>query len=343
MTARLNFVVPLRPALGSIFQPTGFPDLGAAEFPSYRGVKPGAPARRALLVESVQSIANRLEATAWDSGRREPVDAVKDLPYVRVHAGEDPDRFLTSSRLEAHRIASPYVREALLDGRRMLDVITDRLGLVNYRPLDFPAMAAAILALDPFVLLHGTFFNQKEWVGQPRFARAVSGVIEAYDVAPAVSGGRKSDGVQHRQGDNEEGDKLGSSEGYGSIPFHRVEYTAREMRAMFRVDVELLRSYGLGEAATDMLTTLALFEIRAFLEHGLRLRTACDLEIDPDPASSDDLSGADTLESFETLTDRLTAQATEVAAQLEHRGALTVLWSVASGKKKTTEKKAAAA
>lgn len=343
MTTRLNYVIPLRPALGSIFQPTGFPDLGAAEFSTYRGVKPGAPARRALLVESVQSIANRLEATAWDSGRREPVDAVKDLPYVRVHAAEDPELFLTSSRLEAHRLASPYVREALLGERKMLDVITERLGLANYRPLDFPAIAAAIMNLDPFVLLHGTFFNQKEWIGQPRMARAVSGVIEAYDVSPAVSGGRKSDGVQHRQGDNEPGDKLGSSEGYGSIPFHRIEYTARDMRAMFRIDVELLRSYGLGQPATDMLTTLAQYEIRAFLDRGLRLRTACDLEIDPDCADTEDTDRADTLEDLPTLTARLTAQAADVAASLERHGALTVLWSAGSGKKKTAEKKAAAA
>ncbi len=48
------------------------------------------------------------------------------------------------------------------------------------------------------------------------------------------------------------------------------------------LDTELLRSYGLGPAATELLTCLALWEIRSLLSGGLRLRTACDLELDGD-------------------------------------------------------------
>jgi CRISPR-associated protein Csb1 len=49
----------LTPLAGSLFQPTGFPDLGAAEFEAAGGT-------RALLVESAQSMANWLESTTWD-------------------------------------------------------------------------------------------------------------------------------------------------------------------------------------------------------------------------------------------------------------------------------------
>jgi CRISPR-associated protein Csb1 len=45
----------LEPFAGSLFQPTGFPDLGAAEFGEAK-----------LLVESAQSMANWLEGTTWD-------------------------------------------------------------------------------------------------------------------------------------------------------------------------------------------------------------------------------------------------------------------------------------
>ena len=36
--------------------------------------------------------------------------------------------------------------------------------------------------------------------------------------------------------------------------------------------------FGLGEAGERLLLALALFKVRRFLERGLRLRTACDLE-----------------------------------------------------------------
>ena len=41
-----------------------------------------------------------------------------------------------------------------------------------------------------------------------------------------------------------------------------------------------MRGYGLGEAANRLLTALALYKITSLLHGGLRLRTACDLEID---------------------------------------------------------------
>lgn len=61
-SARTVLTVELRPLVGSRFQPAGFPNLGAAEFDSAHG--------RALLVESTQSMANRLEATTWDDAPR---------------------------------------------------------------------------------------------------------------------------------------------------------------------------------------------------------------------------------------------------------------------------------
>ncbi len=270
MTSRLGYDVRLTPVLGSTFQPTGFPDVGAAIFTRFDG----DTTVDALLVESVQSMANRLEATAWDPAADAPVAEVAELPHVRV-AREGTDEFLTSSRLEAHRLASPFVHEATLDGRPMFDVIRERLGLAKDTPLHRRSMAGAVASLDPFCLLHGVFFARKEWFGQPKFERAVSGVIEAHDVRRAVSGGRKSDRVRHQLGE----DGGGTAEGYGSVPFHRTEWTARTILASFVVDVELLRSYGLPQPATELLETLALWEIRTLLDGALRLRTACDLEV----------------------------------------------------------------
>lgn len=271
MTRRIGYDVQLVPVLGSTFQPTGFPDVGAATFTRFEG----EDQVNALLVESVQSMANRLEATAWDAATDVPVPEVAGLPYVRVvRAGTG--EFLTSSRLEAHRLASPFVHEATLDGTPMVEVIRDRLGLAPDTPLNRRAMAAAVARLDPFCLLHGVFFARRDWLGQPKFERAVSGVIEAHHVSRAVSGGRKSDRVRHQLDEDAVG---GTAEGYGSVPFHRTEWTAKRIVASFVVDVELLRSYGLPQPATELLETLALWEVRTLLDGALRLRTACDLEL----------------------------------------------------------------
>lgn len=314
---RLSYEVALRPALGSTFQPTGFPDIGAAEFERFTESGDGTTIR-ALLVESVQSMANRLEATAWDQAARRPATPFEALPYVRVHRRDDPDVFLTSSRLEAHRLTSAFVRDSELDGRPMVDVLAERLGLAKDTPLDYPRMAGTLLRLDPFCLLHGVFFNQKAWFGQPKFPRAISAVIEAYDVRRAVSGGRKSDHVRH----NLEGAAGGTSEGYGSVPFHRTEWTAREIKAMFRVDVELIRSYGLGADIEELLTTIALWEIRSFLSRGLRLRTACDLEQVGEVLPRGDSASLPTLDNLTQKITKLVGSNSDMFGE----GPLTVLW-----------------
>lgn len=270
--ARHIYDVPLRPVLGSTFQPTGFPDVGAATFDRFDD----GGETLALLVESVQSMANRLEGQAWDRANRRPHDTVDGLPYVEVVRAKTGD-FLTTSRLEAHRLASPFVHEATLDGSKMADVIGQRLSLAKDTPLDYPSMARAVFGLDPFCLLHGVFFSQKFWLGQPKFPRAISAVIEASDVRRAISGGRKSDSVRHQLDKDEQGG--GTAEGYGSVPFHRVEWTAKRIVASFVIDLELISSYGLPGPAAKLLETIALWEIRSLLSGGLRLRTACDLEM----------------------------------------------------------------
>ena len=141
------------------------------------------------------------------------------------------------------------------------------------RPLDYRAVARACFALDPVSLVHGVFFARKEWPWQPKIARAVTSFVEAYDVIPAVSGGVKRDSVVN------EGKDGATTEGYGMVPYHRVEYTAGTITAYFTVDHEQFRSYGLSEPATALLEALADFEIATLLDGGLRLRTACDLAV----------------------------------------------------------------
>jgi len=70
----------------------------------------------------------------------------------------------------------------------------------------------------------------------------------------------------------------GAKEGFGNVPHHRVEFTAAKITAYFNLDLATLRGYGLARAAEELLVALALWKAVRFLETGLRLRTACDLE-----------------------------------------------------------------
>lgn len=259
-TSRTVIQADLAPLAGSLIQPTGFPDLGAAEFGDGK-----------LLVESAQSMANWLEATTWDAAAAGPPAELAALPYVRVVS---PDgEFLTSSRVEAHRLASAYVMDGTVDGTEGRDWLLGQLGLVKGKPLDYRAVARTCFRLDPVSLVHGVFFAQQKWPWQPKVARALTSFIEASGVKPAVSGGVKRDSVIN------EAEQGATAKGYGSVPHHRVEYTARTITAYFTVDHAQFRSYGLSEPATALLEALADFEVGTLLDRGLRLRTRCDLVV----------------------------------------------------------------
>lgn len=257
---RTVLAAELTPVAGTLFQPTGFPDLGASEFGANQ-----------LLVESAQSMANWLEATTWNPAANDQAPELAGIPYVRI---VDPEQnFLSSSRLEAHRLASAYIMNGTVNGRTGEKWLEQELGLAKGRPLDYRAVARTCFRLDPVSLIHGVFFARKSWPWQPRIARAVTSFIEASGVKPAVSGGVKRDGVINEAKDG------ATSEGYGTVPHHRVEYTADTITAYFTVDHAQFRSYGLSEPATALLEAIADFEIASLLDRGLRLRTRCDLEV----------------------------------------------------------------
>lgn len=320
---RLLLRVELQPIVGSRFQPTGFPDLGAATFESFDAEKDEWV--NCVVVESAQSMANRLEAMGWDALAGRPVDTFAGLPYVRVVRADGT--YVTSSRTEAHRLASAFIRESTLDSVDMKKVIAQRLKLADDRPLAPREIATAVFALDPLCLVHGVFFAEKAnvWPGQPKIARALTAGIDAVDVRRAELGGVKKDHVRHSIGETG-----GSSEGFGTIPFHRTEWTARRIEATFSLDRLQLRSYGLPEAATSLLDAIARWEIRALFDGPLRLRTACDLE-----AVSDALTDARTNESlgtFDELTDEVRRGIAACRDLLDGGEPIDVVWAAKSRK-----------
>jgi CRISPR-associated protein Csb1 len=259
---RLLFYAKLKPLQGDRFQPTGFADLGPARYKVYRN---GETAEM-LLVESPQSIANRLETVCWDSAKGKLIPELDGMPYIQVRR---PDgSHLTNSILEAHRLNSPYILEST--DTTLFDRLKKEVGVMDVGPVDIRKLAQTVFKYDANGVLHGVFLAKKELAGgRLRMPRLLSGFIEASEVQDAASGGVKNDHV------NPKGD---TGSGFGNVPFHRSEFTAREMVAYFNLDLAQLRGYGLGLPAETFLIALALFKVDRFLKAGLRLRTACDLE-----------------------------------------------------------------
>lgn len=253
---RLLIKVELEPVQGSRFQPTGFPDLGAATYKRPDGTS-------MLLVESAQSMANRLEEVCWNEAEDKIVDELGGLPHVVVALDNGQT---TNSLLEAHRLNSGYlISQDASD--TIKKKIKETVGDADSGVLNIRELARTVFKLDVGSVLHGVFLEKI--AGRLRLQRLLSAFIEAEEVSTAASGGVKLDVV------NPKGE---AAKGFGNVPFARTEFVAEKTTAFFNLDLATMRGYGLGEASEKLLIALSLFKILRFLKTGLRLRTACDFD-----------------------------------------------------------------
>jgi CRISPR-associated protein Csb1 len=290
---RLLLTVRLRPVQGDRFQPTGFPSLGAATYQMKDGTR--------LLVESAQSMANRLEMTCWNANEQAPIQKLRGISHVTVNR---KGKFLTDSMLEAHRINSPYLLKS--KDQAFFTKLKSDLGAFEEGPVDRKKLAEALLRFDVGSLIHGVFLEKIS--GRLRVARSLSSFIEASGVNIAASGGVKNDQV------NPSGV---TKDGFGNVPFSRDEFVAERIDAYFNLDLAQIRGYGLSKQATEMLILLALYRIRKLLDGDLRLRTACDLEVDNEAEIRARPDGFQ-LPSLSDLEAAVSAAIQSCAAEMEH-------------------------
>jgi len=349
---RILIEVRLKPVAGTRIQPTGFPDLGAAVYdaPSDNGSTVAT-----LLVESAQSMANRLEAVCWDEASDDIAPELKGLPFVRVNL-EGPlaeGENTTNSLLEFHRLNSPYIMSGITDdGKAFADVLRPELGLstaaksgpangddegddkeredvagvVNLRKL-----ASACFKYDPNSLVHGVFLEKI--AGRLRHPRALSGFIEATGVDRADSGGVKFDRVLPKP----KVAGVDAKGGYGNVPFHRTEFTARAITAYFSIDLAQIRGYGLSPDATNLLIALSLWKVRRFLDSNMRLRSACELELADESSITFKRPKAVTLPPVQELAERVGDLIKKCKSQFAQPPVTTLTWN---GGKPAKEKKA---
>jgi CRISPR-associated protein Csb1 len=276
--SRLLIEATLRvaPGFNGRFQPTGFPDLGAALHTGVRLNQNGhLVTLEMLLVESAQSIANWLEAVCLDGDDYN--DDCRGIPYVRVLDGHNNNRFLTSSVLEPHRLASDYVLDAKNAGSPYKDELARALEANKARPVHIPSLVPEIFRRDPGCVLHGVFLERID--GRLRLPRLVSASIDAAEPEQANSGGVYRGQVTAKD----------------NIPYPRQEFTSTDIKASFIIHLGTLRSYRLGATPNPpalgseqqgqwtneeaFLVLWALYKINRFLNGYLRLRTACEFEV----------------------------------------------------------------
>lgn len=347
---RILMEADLKPVAGTRIQPTGFPDLGPAVYDA-----PGANGGivPTLLVESAQSMANRLEAVCWDEAADDLVPELQGLPYVKVNlAGLGDGKGTTSSVLEFHRLNSPYIMNGVNEkGVTFADVLKPQLGLVNVPGkkagkkeaegdeaagdkerddvagvVNLRKLAQVCFKYDPNSLIHGVFLEKI--AGRLRHPRALSAFIEAAGVGRADSGGVKFDRAMPKPVKG-----LDAKAGYGNVPFHRVEFTARTITAFFSIDLAQIRGYGLPAEAAELLTVLSLWKSRRFLDSNMRLRAACELELsDGDGSLRVKRPASFTLQSADELGDRLAALIQLCKGQFAESPVTVLTWNAPKAK-----------
>ena len=282
---RVLISAELRLANGSFFQPTGFPDIGACIYTDGAG-------QRRCLVESEQSMANRLEAVCMKPPGvwREPFDG--KLPIIRVEGGNG---LLATNLTEPHRVASSYVLEGAVNGTTLHQKLEKHLGLKGkVWPLDGrEKLTQAVFALDPAAMLHGFQFMQWEAVGL-RAARLLHSRLEAVlaDTDSDVHYGLvKVDSIEPESSAAKKSNK-------GQSLAAKTRHVPESIGATFEIDVLTLRERSLVAAGDEnrnaqrFLLALALWKIHRFLTNGpafdartgdtmgaLRLRADCSLAV----------------------------------------------------------------
>lgn len=278
---------------GRFLQPTGFPDIGPCIYRDKEG-------RRWCLVESEQSMSNRLEAVCM----RDPgvwVDELKGLPIIAVR---DPQGdLLTTNLCEPHRCASSYVLEGRIDGgKTMKQLFESKLGLRrggDAWPLDRRAdLEKMVFALDPGALLHGFQFVQWKFVGL-RQTRLLHGRLEAElaDEPEVHYGMVKWDAIEPESSREERANK-------GQSIAAKSRIVPKEIVASFEIDLLGLRSLALDDTQKKFLLGLTLWKIGAFLANkpafdprsrqtlpSLRLRADCYLRCKSVSWSGDSKTG----------------------------------------------------
>ena len=259
-----------------LIQPVGFKDIGNV-----------APYRmgehKELLIDTEAAMANWLEAPLMcEPDEVTLVSSLKGLPHVQAIIKEkNQERILTTSLLEAHRIASYYLfgykqKGSVIPTKFGKELQIKLQGKAAY-PGYFQELAKAIFQVDPNSLVHGVFFPHLQGV-KNRIPRTLSVRVRGINPEAVSLGGVKLERVTASGGD--------SKKGASQVPYFRKLFAVERVEFRAAIDVHQIRQFGFGEGTQavglsesqkTLILALCLWKIRKFLTLPYRPRTACDL------------------------------------------------------------------
>ena len=234
----------LKPVMANKFKPASFQNTGHCEFSLSDGTE-------MLLVESERSMANWLEGTVIGPDGAY-TGSHEGLPFVKTNE--------TTSLREPHRLVSRRLLNAGV--KKMLDEELPEA------PADFPdirGFARFCFRHDPNSVLHGCWARRYAR-GQYKLRRCVTSFIQARGVS-------RMDDADIRRDINPKG-----RGGDGIAIFDDTRYTAEKITLYFHINVQLLKSYGLGEDAENLLKNMALWRLNKLLSRPFVPRSLCMLE-----------------------------------------------------------------
>lgn len=296
------------------FQPAGFPQIGHVIYDAPRGEN---EIEKVCIVDSAASMANHLETVCLVNPHEIALQPeLKGLPHIIcttdreftsdekgiiLNKDDKHNRAVTSTLKEGHRLASDYFLDGLIEpkwnenisnkksdgkgkkkatnqsqwnGENFRLILRKKFKLAEIKrndkyysyPDSWPEILTTIFDYDPNSLIHGVLFAKE----QIKINRILTAHMEAFGAKRVNSTGVKFD-------------PLGKTTS-GQPIFSVDEETAKDIRALFVIDLALLRSYGrdneigLKESQKRLLLELALWKIYHLLERPFAFRSNCLLQ-----------------------------------------------------------------
>jgi len=274
----MHLTLPLDSLLPT-FVPAGFADVG------HSVVRDASNGENLVIVDSVQSLANHLEATLVE----EPgqlIAGLEALPYVRLTLTDAAGRTRVSSSLELpHRLASGWFCKAK-DFAEFQAALT--------KDIKDHGIAAATFRRCPNSLLHGVFYSQLAEL-DPNIAkspRLLSAEVVAKGAQSITDGGVAKDPLVVK-GDfdwqsvfappEKDSAKAGESKvsalGVGYIVHRHQAFIAREIELSVYLAEGRIKRLPLPEAAREVLRLLARTKLALLLAEPLDLRAHCIFQV----------------------------------------------------------------
>jgi CRISPR-associated protein Csb1 len=276
------------------FVPAGFVDVG------HSVVRDANTGKNLVIVDSVQSISNHLEATLI-AQPGQVIVGLEELPFVRLTITDPNGRSRTTSSLELpHRLASGWFCRA-----KELKNFQEEL---SQRILD-EGIAAATFRYCPNSLLHGVFYSQLGGLNPniAKTARLLTAEVVAYGgqsvsdggVAkdPATVNGKEFDVEGHfpkREQDKEKSEKTiakdnpASRVGLGYIPYRHQAFIAERIElAVYLAEGRISRLL-VPDPAKEVLRLLARFKLSLMLAEPIDLRAHCIFQAETIPPELSD-------------------------------------------------------